>query len=83
MHYLRTRVLVLHSSLSEMITDWLQNSAALSYDYQVSWLPCEALAIATGVQHFAPYLRESKHLLVIFYMDNDDDNNNNNKFIFS
>ena len=37
-------------------------------EYQLSWLPCEyeALAIATGIQHYAAYIRESNHPLVVF-----------------
>ena len=36
--------------------------------YQLRWLPCEyeALAIATGIQHFFPYIRESNHPLVVY-----------------
>ena len=32
-------------------------------DHQIGWMPCEheALAIAAGIKHFAPYIRESLH----------------------
>ena len=35
--------------------------------HQVGWQPCEleALAISTGVHHFAPYIRESEHALQV------------------
>ena len=36
-------------------------------EHQIGWFPCEfeALAIATGVNYFAPYIRESVHPLQI------------------
>ena len=36
-------------------------------EHQIGWQPCEheALAITTGVQHFSPYIRQSKHTLQI------------------
>lgn len=36
-------------------------------EHQIGWQPCEheALAITTGVKHFSPYIRESKHPLQI------------------
>ena len=32
-------------------------------DHQIGWLPCEheALAIGSSINHFAPYIRESRH----------------------
>ena len=32
-------------------------------DHQIRWMPCEheALAIAGGINHFAPYIRENQH----------------------
>ena len=35
--------------------------------HQLDWMPCEheALAIATGISHFAPYIRESQHKMQV------------------
>ena len=35
--------------------------------HQINWLPCEmeALAIAGGINYFAPYFRESQHPLQV------------------